>query len=418
MKKNFLPIIAAMLGMAAPASAQSYLMQIHHDGTVTEIEADKVEKVTFTLKQETPEAVPTGTDLTTWYAENKASFEGEESVSVLLADGASYTMSGVIDVADKSVTFYTTGENALITCADGAYFKFGNGLQMQNVNIDNTGNTANGLFVMSDEPSADLSTEALGYKAAGANQDGFVMTNPVVLDNVNVKNLQKSLIYGNKTNWSLTSLTIKNCVIQLDNGESSNGVINLSGASNGLIKELNVTNNTFYNLKENSGAYFLRYSNSSNAQPNKIFGTGQNATLSITHCTLANTFTGKDMANNLANTNLVTTIMTDNIFYDVFRVYQFVQTNTTRTTTNNYIWWVKTAKQDNDISRTDSDGNPLCTEADPGFPTMEELKELDFTAENFGADFTPTGTPAEKKAGDPRWLDSEDKTPVEETPAE
>lgn len=63
MKKNFLPIIAAMLGMAAPASAQSYLMQIHHDGTVTEIEADKVEKVTFTLKQETPEAVPTGTDL-------------------------------------------------------------------------------------------------------------------------------------------------------------------------------------------------------------------------------------------------------------------------------------------------------------------------------------------------------------------
>ena len=124
----------------------------------------------------------------------------------------------------------------------------------------------------------------------------------------------------------------------------------------------------------------------------------------MTHCTLANVFTGKDMANNLANTNLITTTMTDNIFYDVFRVYQFVQTNTVITTTNNSIWWVKTSPQSNYTSRTDSNGNPLCTEADPGFPTMEELSPLDFGAENAGADFTPSGIPADNRAGDPRWL--------------
>ena len=348
--------------------------------------------------------IPENTDLTQYFTDNPVQAQESGDAVYDLVAGGQYTMSGIVDFGDQSVMLRSMAENATITCADGAYSLFGNGAKLQNVNIDFTGNTANGVLTMSDTPNAALSTEALGYKAAGANQDGFVMTNPVLLKNVNVKNLKKSLIYGNKTNWSLTNLIIENCIIQLDNGDNSSCVINLYGASNGLIKDLSVSNSTFYNLQENSSAYFMRYGNSSNAQPNKIFGTGQNATLSITHCTLANTFTGKDMANNLANTNLVTTIMTDNIFYDVYRVYQFVQTNTTRTTTNNYIWWVKTSPQSNDTSRTDSNGNPLCTEADPGFPAMESLAPLDFSAENCGANFTPSGVPADNRAGDPRWL--------------
>ena len=347
--------------------------------------------------------IPSGTDLNAYFQTNGiTTMEGDAVYD--LEQGGSYTLSGVLDLGDQSVLLRSMGDNATITCADGACFKLGNGFKLQNVNIDNTGNTANGLLLLTDTPSEALSTESLGYKAAGANQNGYVMTNTVLLKNVNVKNLRKSLVYGNKTNWSITNLIIDGCIVQLDNGDNSSSVINLYGASNGLVRYLNVTNSTFYNLQENSSAYFLRYSNSSNAQPNKIYGTGANATLTLTHCTLANVFTGKDMANNLANTNLITTTMTDNIFYDVFRVYQFVQTNTVRTTTNNYIWWVKTSPQSNDTSRTDSNGNPLCTEADPGFPTMEELSPLDFGAENAGADFTPSGIPADNRAGDPRWL--------------
>lgn len=348
--------------------------------------------------------IPEGSDLMQYFTDNPVQPQESGDAVYDLVPGGQYTVSGVVDFGDQSVMLRSMAENAVITFADGACLKFGNGLKLQNINIDNTGNTANGVLTMSDTPNASLSTEALGYKALGANQDGYVMTNPVHLKNVNAKNLGKSLIYGNKTNWSLTNLIIENCIIQIDNGDNSSSIINLYGASNGLIKNLSITNSTFYNLQENSSAYFMRYSNSSNAQPNKIFGTGQSATLSITHCTFANTFTGKDMANNLANTNLVTTILTDNIFYDVFRVYQFVQSNTTRTTTNNYIWWVKTSPQSNDTSRTDSNGNPLCTEADPGFPTMESLAPLDFSAENCGVNFTPSGVPADNRAGDPRWL--------------
>lgn len=349
-------------------------------------------------------SIPSGTDLYEYFQNNPLPDLQESDLIYDLEPGGQYTMSGKVDFGAQNSMIRVIGDNnALITCSDGACFIFGNGFKMQNINIDNTDNTANGLFTMSDTPSESLSTEALGYKAAGANQNGYVMTKPVSLKNVNVKNLKKSLIYGNKTNWSLTNLIIENCIIQLDN-DGSNGVINMYGASNGLIKSIQISNNTFYNLKENSSAYFLRYSNSSNAQPQKIFGTDQKATITFTHNTVANVFTGKDFANNLANTNLITTTMTDNIFYDVFRVYQFIQTNTIKTTTNNYIWWVKTSPQTNDTSRTDNNGNPLCTEADPGFPTMETLQALDFNAVNCGVNFTPTGTPLSGMAGDPRWL--------------
>lgn len=350
-------------------------------------------------------SIPSGTDLNAYFSENPVAAQEGDAVYDL-EPGGNYTLTSPLNFSDQSVMLRSIADNAVITCSDGAYFMFGNGIKLQNVNIDVTGNKADGLFVMSDTPSASLSTEALGYKAKGANQDGYVMTNPVNLKNVNVKNLQKSLIYAGGVNWSLTNLIIDGCIIQLDNEDSSNGVINLygSGGSNGLIKNMAISNSTFYNLKENSKAYFIRYKNSSNAQPQKVFGTDETATLSITHCTFANVFTGKDMANNMANTGLITTTLTDNIFYDVFRVYQFVQTNTVRTTTNNYIWWVKASPQSNDTSRTDSAGNPICTEADPGFTPIEELQPLDFSAVNLGADFTPSGIPADNMAGDPRWL--------------
>ena len=350
--------------------------------------------------------IPNGTDLSQYFKENSLPDQGNDAIVYDLQANGQYTMSEAIDFGSKYVAIRTAGNNATITCSAGAYFKFGNGFKLQNLNIDNTDNTANGLLTMSDTPDENLSIENLGYKGNGANQSGYVMTNPVTLKNVNVKNLQKSLVYGNKTNWSLTSLTITDCIIQLNN-ESSSSVINMYGASNGLIKNMVVKNNTFFNLKSNQSAYFLRYSNGSNAQPQKIFGKSQTAELTISNNTFANVFTGKDFANNLANTNLITTNLTNNIFYDVFRVYQFVQTNTIRKTTNNFIWWVNTERQSNDTSRTDSDGNPICTEADPGFPAIEALSELDFSTKNCGANFTPSGIPADNKAGDPRWLPSE-----------
>lgn len=353
-------------------------------------------------------SIPNNTDLTEWFTSNPLPSDYDGDLAFDLEPNGTYTMSGVVDFSNKYVILRATGNNATITCADGACFKFGNGIKLQNLNIDFTDNTANAVLLMSEktEEFTAQSTEALGYKAAGANQNGYVMLNPVTLKNVNVKNVKKSLIYGNKTPWSLTSLVIDGCMVQLDN-ESSMGVINMYQGSNGLIKDLVVKNSTFFNLKDNETGYFLRYANASNAQPQKIFGTGATAALTLSNNTFANCFNKKDFANNLPNTGAITTTLTNNIFYDVYRVYQIVQTNTVRTTTNNYVWWVVTSRQTNDITRTDSNGNPICTEADPGFAAPSTYTALDFSAANCGANFTPSGVPADNKAGDPRWLTAE-----------
>ena len=68
---------------------------------------------------------------------------------------------------------------------------------------------------------------------------------------------------------------------------------------------------------------------------------------------------------------------------------------------------MNTPKQTNDITRTDSNGNPLCTEADPGFPTIDALTPMDLSQPNGGANFVPSGLPLENRAGDPRWLPTE-----------
>lgn len=348
--------------------------------------------------------VPTGSDLAEFVNNNLVA--GTDQAFELEA-GQTYYLNSVIDFNICKATLRGDKINRpTIIVGEAGGLMTQAGLTVKNINFDCTAMAGEssevGLIGLGKEPSASLSTEALGYKAKGANQDGYVIQDAITFKDCNVKNLPNSLLYGNKQSWSLLYFTVSNCIIQLNNS-GSNSVINLYGASNGLIKNLVVKNNTFYNLAENSSAYFLRYSGSSNAQPKKIFGTGETATLTYEYNTFCRTMTGKDFANNLANTDAVTTVMNYNILYDVYRVYQFVQTNTKRITLGNIVCNVASSESDNDTSRTDSNGNPLCTREDPAF-VGPYLQELDLTQSNGGVNFTPTGSATiSNKAGDPRW---------------
>ena len=101
-----------------------------------------------------------------------------------------------------------------------------------------------------------------GYDKDEANQDGYIINKPVIIQECNIKNLQNSLLYGNKKPWTLRDFRITDCIVQMNNA-GSNGVINLYGAT-GTIKDMTIKNSTFYNLVKNSSAYFIRYQNNSN----------------------------------------------------------------------------------------------------------------------------------------------------------
>lgn len=106
--------------------------------------------------------------------------------------------------------------------------------------------TGAGFLTLSGEPSETISIKSLGYDKDEANQDGYIINKPVIIQECNIKNLQNSLLYGNKKPWTLRDFRITDCIVQMNNA-GSNGVINLYGAT-GTIKDMTIKNSTFYNL--------------------------------------------------------------------------------------------------------------------------------------------------------------------------
>ena len=262
--------------------------------------------------------IPEGQDIAEYINANLQSSDKEQGFE--LEGGKTYTLNGIVDFGLNTVTFRGDKSNrpTVIIGSEGGLVTQG-GLKVKFINFDCMAMTQIGVLTLSDSPSETISTETLGYKAGGANQDGYVIVNPVIFQDCNFKNVKNSILYGNKKNWSLSDFRINDCIIQLISG--SNPVINLYGASNGLIKDLTIKNSTFYNLSDNTSAYFIRYSNSSNAQPKKIYGSSNNSsTFDISYNTFCKTMNGKDFANNMANTNTLVFNVDHNIFYDTYRL--------------------------------------------------------------------------------------------------
>jgi hypothetical protein len=350
--------------------------------------------------------IPVGQDIAE-FINNNLKNDGSEQAFELVG-GASYTMNGSVDFDLNKMTVRGDMSNhPTVTMGADAYFMTQAGLKVQWINFDCTSMTSTGLITLSGNPSETISTETLGYKKDGANQNGYVINDPVIIQECHIKNLQNSLLYGNKKNWSLRDFRIKNCIAQLNNA-GSNPFIHLQGASNGLIKNMTIENSTFYNLVKNSSAYFIRYSNQSNAQPKKIFGDSDNSTTHvISHCTFAKTFSNKDFANNMPNTNTVKTTVEYCIFYDVFRLYQYIQTQSYMLTPGNTIFGVDggTPNSTDTGGRKDKLGNPYATLEDPDF-VGPFLQEFDLTQDKGGVNFKPQGEVAvSNKSGDPRWYE-------------
>lgn len=358
-----------------------------------------------------PTLVPVPADvveLSAWINENLSEPEDADlGQALVLEGGKEYTLTGKADLLLYNTTVRgSQGNPAVIKVSDDGMFVTQAGLKFKYVNFDCTDAKATSLLAFSDEPDESLSTESLGYKADGANQNGYVINKPIIFEECWIRNLPKSFIWGSKKNWSLRYLRILNSIIQLDNS-GSNACIDFSGASNGLIKELIIRNSTFYNLSSSGSGYFLRYSNASNAQPQKIFGNSDKAVEHhVEDCTFAKTFVGQKFANNLPTYNTCTTYMSNCIFYDVYEINQYLvrNGNTIRYVENNTIWAATDGKSvaANDVGGwTDTNGNPYATEENPGF--TEPFAALDFNLPNGGVTFLhPTGA-ISSNGGDPRW---------------
>ena len=344
--------------------------------------------------------IPEGVEISQFIAENLV--ESAEEVAFELEAGKTYQLSGEAAFNLTPVTLRGDKYNrplVVITGKEGCISTQA-GLKIQNINFDMSAAEAQSFIALSGTPSESISTEALGFKKLGANQNCYVIMGQISVESCNFRNMPGSLLWANKQPYSLNDFRITDCIVQLNNATSAT-FINLwdSSISTGTLKTMVLKNNTFYNLVENSSAYFFRYANPSSADPAKIFGTGATSTHTIDHCTFDRTFTGKDFANNMPTVNRFEVIFTNNVFYDVFRIYQYIRSTTVPTTTEHNVVWgnFEGIPSANDLKYAEN--------IDPNFvgPTLLEFNLDEATG---GVNYRPQNqTCVEFQIGDPRWYE-------------
>lgn len=343
--------------------------------------------------------IPEGMEISQFIAENLQASTDE--VAFELIAGKTYQLSGEADFDLTPITLRGDKYNRPLVVVSGkeGCLVTQAGLKIKHIDFDMSSAEATSFIKLSANPSESISTEALGFKALGANQNSYVIMGQVAVESCNFRNMPGSFIWGNKKPYSLNDFRITDCVVQLNNASSAT-FINFADAGTGCIKSLTLKNSTFYNLLENNSAYFLRYSHPSNADPQKIFGTGATALHTLDHCTFDRTFSGKDFANNMTTVDRFNVVMKGNIFYDVFRLYQYIRSNNVKVTTeNNVIWgnYNDNVSNANDLKYADK--------VDPNFvgPTLQEFNLDDAKG---GVNFRPqNATCVDNKIGDPRWFE-------------
>jgi len=356
--------------------------------------------------------VPVGTDVAAFINDYMSSHESEllaayaddpsnYELAFELEAGATYTLDAPADFRTLPVTLRSgdKSSHAIVTVGEEGYLTNQGGLRIKFIAFDCTAMKAKGLLMLGEHVE-ELSTEALGFKALGANQDCYVIQKQVMYKGCEVKNLAGSIIYSNNHHWALNDFRIDGCLIQLVN-DGTTSIIDLcaTSSSKGSIKDLTVKNSTFVNLLDNDKAYFIRFANASNAQAQKVWGAGNRNSCTLQNLTLVKCMTSKNFSDRYINSASVCDMVIKGcIFYDTWRIQKLVGNNQQSIKPeDNTIWGITNPVDATDIAR-------YATEEDPQF-AGPVLQELDLTKVNVGLNLRPASPIAGgKQYGDPRWF--------------
>lgn len=315
----------------------------------------------------------------------------------------------VVKSADKNApaTIYTKG------LSENNMFEINSSIVLQDLKIDASELASKSMITTGTIPGASKTNNDLYFSEEfAAKVKEFEKTtvtqlaatayilDEITVENCMIKGVNVNLVWNGSTVWAVEKLNLKDNIIQLDNAIYT--FIRLHA-----VKDLTVTGNTVYNLKETGvknekgdlgDTYFFRQSNASNAA--KYYGINykpnDNASLNwvVENNTFIRTFTGKDFANNVTNNKAVTITLKNNVLYDVYRFNKIVGGNMVKVydKATNFIYGEK-------VTVDNTDKGTYCTLLTAA-PFEAPTEALDLTKENGGLNLKPSGA----TTGDPRWL--------------
>jgi len=326
--------------------------------------------------------IPTGTDLAQYFASNPIPSSTTELAYQLEAGGV-YTMSANIPLGLTKLTIRGDKiKHSTITMSTGVLLSDGAGLKLKFLDFDCSGFTGSSLITYN--PTQNAAVLSNGY---------VVVTSPIAIQSCKITNLATKLIWDSAKKYSLQSVIIKDCIIGMNSSLSSSILIHIPGG--GIIKDLSLTNSTFYNKQVNS-AYFIQYGNTKVATASN--SAWASASVSVNNCTFWQVAKTGQMANytGMAYAGNYLTIQ-KSIFVDcgnqqVIRRFSGQSPNMTRTYGYNSYWY-NGAFVTTEVSGSyyDNSGSHITTD-----PALKDPANADFTVGGT--------TQISTKTGDPRWL--------------
>lgn len=339
-------------------------------------------------------------------------------VAIDLEPNGNYTMSDQFDFGGQKLTFRGDKiKRPTINMIGNGGFKTYSGLIVKFINFDFNGKDLSGNPAISTCPSlismsnTNLPTSILSQNLGYIDKNGALIKNinivvdPIYIANCWFKDMPNSMLYDNGVDCAYWNFTITDCIVQLKNTGIS-PFVNLQTKGR-AVKNIIIQNSTLYNTVD-CGAYFMRYANSSNSNPQKIFGVA-NSTMSSTSITFSQTTFSKtynkgQFANNFNGTGL--TVNVDHcIFYDCYQVARraFDLSGSSKSYKFNF-WYAVTNPDVSEAARKDNSGAPFASVYAPQFKG-DVTQSLNLSMPNGGVDFTP-GEYAivSNSGGDLRWI--------------
>ncbi|MBQ8772926.1 MAG: DUF4957 domain-containing protein [Muribaculaceae bacterium] len=336
-----------------------------------------------------------------WEAERKADFNFE--IAFDLAPGVEYQFATAVDFGlfpDRIRSLFPD-KPAFITYGNEAKLTTQAGLRLQNLRIDASLLSGNGLIELSSSPSDEIKdanliymggTTMIGaktYKELGANKSAYIIEKPIEFKNVWVKDLPKSTVYSNAA-YGVTDLRFTNSIIQTAN--IGKPFIYLQ-KGNQHMKNFTIEQTTIYD----SGTFKNFILALGNQNTTKVFGSvgsGGNWTVEESTFYLPNNDKkGGDRVRDVASAN--------NLINSIFvNIRELAGGNgklfsKPAVCTNNTVYHFNDSYK---LPEYDADGGNI----DPGF-TAQPALDL-HNVENGGINLTPTGNALTDRRGDPRWL--------------
>lgn len=336
--------------------------------------------------------IPDGTNLREYFETNPIP-ESTTELCYELEAGGDYTMDGDVAIGMTSVTIRGSKVNrAKLKMTAGAFLNDGAGFKLQYTNIDCSSFEGTSIILLNStyNPVAEANLTPGGYYV-------IPTTSPIVVQSCNITGLYQRLFYDNNKKYGVGSLLIKDCVI----GQNTSSSIQVLRSQQAVIKNLTLTNSTFYNQKINGG-YFMQLQGAQIGKVEPTTETWANANLTITNCTFWQVVKTDQMgnySNNFAQKGNTITIQ-KSIFVDcgnkaVVRRLGGGNTNATLTCGYNSYWYdgVFVAAE---LTTNPKDASGTHFETDP---MLRDPANGDFTVGGSGQ--------IAQRTGDPRWLPAE-----------